>query len=278
MKSRIFVAALALVGLGILDAKTANAVDYYFEPAGATATWNSASWRTDGCGGAVVLAVLPANAHAVICSGKTADVNAAVANPPITLRVEEGGVVTISGFTLPLTGSAANVLSHQIEGRIELTDSNASILLFSNSAVVAGGGRIVGNGSTNSPRIQIGADDTLRLDSRTTIEGTLTMMAATGSATFINDGIVNAKDADYLVMDTLTLNRGSGGVYMVSIASGFLQFTTNATATELSSDFRVENGTLDVLANLITSGTLYKTGGTVDCSTVTCVFANAEFH
>jgi hypothetical protein len=195
-----------------------------------------------------------------------------------------GAAVVFDEFTMIIESS--DLGSSEVEGEIRLNHSDSKLRFITNDAILGGDGKIVGTRILARLEVE-GA--TVTLTSYITIEGLMKITKLSGgtAGTFVNNGEVfatgGANAGDILLLEELTFARGHRGVYRVKSsdhADAGMQFGTNAVATDLSSDFRVEAGTLDVDVNLSTSGTLYYSGGTVDCSQsgVVCVFADAEAH
>ena len=205
------------------------------------------------------------------------------------LNIGPGAVVTISSFTLTvncvnvaaggriiLENGGTLVLNGKggcntstINGRIELMDCESALQIVDVNHTVTGGGSIVGY--CNTAKIVI--DDNLTFTNEATIEGSLQIRA--GDGTFVNNGIVEANhenDED----DRLTLFSGtfSGGTntcnegYKVTESGATLLIGVGSpTTNNMSADFIIEDGTLDVQASVATTGGMRFSGGTIsiDC-------------
>jgi hypothetical protein len=279
MKSRTFVTALAIVGLGIIDAQTANATPRYFDAAGgATGVWNlAANWNATGCGHGGAQGVPVAGDVVIICEDKgvTLDVN----TPAIgALHVQAGASVTVPAFTLLID---SNVLSagvddtHEIDGEILLTTSTSILKFQSNSAILGGDGTILGSNATAKLQIE-GAS--VRLVNHITIKGEMEITEAATGGILVNKGLIDASSAgNILLIDQVTVEDGEGGVYRVS-GTGTLRFASTLTlAADLNSNFELLAATLDIGLDLATTGDLVYEAGTLDCavSGQVCKFGHA---
>jgi hypothetical protein len=176
------------------------------------------------------------------------------------VNVSSAGKIVISGGTLVLTGEAGENTS-TIDGRVELQSSGSTLRIASNSHTLAGSGYI--QGQCNSACIAIGSG--LTLTNQTTICGHLEIAAAQGasSTAFVNDtgGLVRADGAGTL--DVCPDSISGGGDWRVSTSSSaVLQFTTGSQC--LTGRLDVDNGTLNILDTVCTSGVLDFQSGQID--------------
>ena len=82
---------------------------------------------------------------------------------------------------------------------------------------------------------------------------------------------MNANASGTIAITTNELEDTSAGLWQVSASGATLQFDTeDSTSVDLSDDFEVSNGTLDINApEFVTTGALTFTGGTIDCANLT---------
>jgi hypothetical protein len=176
------------------------------------------------------------------------------------VNVASTGRIVISGGTLILDGSAGGNTS-TIDGRIELQTSGSTLRIASNSHTLAGSGYI--QGQCNSACIAIGSG--LTLTNQTTICGHLQIAPAQGasSTALVNDtgGLVRADGAGTLDIHPHTVS-GAGDWQVSTSGSAVLQFTTGS--QNLTGRFDVDNGTLNILDTVCTSGVLDFQGGEID--------------
>lgn len=316
MKSRLLLTALATIGLFIIDGATANAAEDYTWTGATNSDWNeNDNWVITSTGIAPADGVFPG-----FVADDTATIPERPANQPVLnvdlvdpdtpfaldrliirdgatvttgaydMEIEEPGGLTIgSDGTLDVSAAGGVLLltgggTHIVHGTINLADvSTTTLRITTNDITLAGDGVIVGNGNTNS-KIEI---HTKTFTNRMTIRGKLTITKDTTAGKFVNEGLVHANATDagsILALLENTYERGEGGEYKVSQANSTLRFgavaNPTATATGLQSDFTVEAGTLDANVDVITSGNMYYTGGTIDCSPsgVECIFENGIFQ
>ena len=176
------------------------------------------------------------------------------------LRIENGGLVTITGQTLTLDGA----VTHDLDGNLVLWDSTA-IVKFTADATVGGDAAIVGQ--HDSAKIQIEGGDTLTNEMSVKGQLTIETNGGSGDGTFVNGstGVVWANAGGTLLMDgslTLDDNEVDGARALWKATNGsstFLQFASGLTFVdsndELQGDFVLcGNATLDFDVQTRTSG------------------------
>lgn len=172
------------------------------------------------------------------------------------------GTLLIASGTVTLTGNGC--ATSKIDGTVILQRTAplifGSLAFTTNDHVLKGDGAIVGQ--DNVTRIQVSGGLTLTSD--ITIAGALQIHA--GAGTFKNTGLVQADDGT-ANSDTLVLASGTytgSGEWKAASADAFLRFGFAVTATKLTGDFTVSRGTLDIDADVCTTGNLTFTGGKID--------------
>jgi len=175
------------------------------------------------------------------------------------LLIEGAGLLNVSGAggKVDLAGGG----THVIDGQVGLSTST-SVLEISTHAILGGAGRIKGFVAG----AEVSVDSTKTLISQMRIEGILTIAGTSDATTgkFVNRGLVIADSASArILLEDLTYT--GYGQWQVGPTSGTeIEFASDAKATQLWGDFTVLDGTLDVNANVITSGHLHWVDGTID--------------
>ena len=255
-KRLLTVAALFAAALFILDVPAAMADTYRSAQSGdwdQLTTWeifNDPNWATPtkdqgvpACGD-----------NATIRNGHTVDVDTSESVDYVT--VDSGGYIDIQASgTLTLCAASTSTIS-QDKG-IYLSSSTSTLAVSANHTL-SGSGSV--EGRDNAAQIEISGNNTLT--NTTTIEGALEIRA--GSGTFVN-GATGVVHANRITGDKiLTLYSGTiDDVYsdpdraewkVSADTDAILRFSVAATGLE--GDFIVHEGTLDVNANVWTTGDL----------------------
>jgi hypothetical protein len=209
---------------------------------------------------ALALALGAAPAHACVTVSGTLTISGTLTTECV--NVTTNGKVYIAGGTLVLTGANGNNTS-TINGFIQLQDSSSKLSITTNNHTLGGTGYIEGQGS--SAKIAIG--DALTLTNQTTIRGQLEIVPAQGASgtTFTNGtgGVVRANSAGILLVQPNAIGSGSGCWEVTGSSAAFLQIATTARVT---GDVTVANanGTLDIDADVCTTGDLSFAAGKID--------------
>ncbi len=179
------------------------------------------------------------------------------------------GVLNIAaGVTLTLDGDPC--AESKVDGFINLLGSGSVLAFSSNNHTVSGSGLI--DGRHNSARIDIMSAITVTIGADLTVHGAMQIRAVSG--TFDNDGLVEADNAA-TNDDTLECYSGTfagSGEYKVATSGATLKFDSGISDTGLAADFTVGGGTLDIDEEVVTTGNLTFTGGTIS------VAANKTFQ
>jgi len=281
MKSRLFVTALALTGLAIIDAQDASAqTQELYRTEVASVDWNTPAhwaiyddsttppdWRPATTG------EYPQDLDtAIIQPGHTATIDQAETTSFLDVRAD--GTVVTAGQTLTVNGegglkiqpggevnvsAASGVLllsgggEHTVNGMISLADDDgASTLRVTASSVFGGDGRIEGADRNNSLIEVEGAS--VQLASEIFITGSLTITENTTGGIFVNKGVVDPVNGT-IYIDQVTLQDGMDGVYRLS-ESGELRFVENlVSALNLQSDLELfGSGTINIRKDFATTG------------------------
>lgn len=181
---------------------------------------------------------------------------------PHGLTIYRGGRLIVDGGE-GVEGPGAVVLSAGgwtfLYGQIDLAVSKATLRVAGGRHAFFGKGKIVGN--HDRARIEIRGGITFT--SLVQIEGALELRA--GDGTFVNNGRVEANRASR-DDNRLTLYSGTftgHGVYSVTTAGATLQCEPYIAADQLATDFVIDAGAFNVNENVITTGDLTFTGGTL---------------
>jgi len=302
MKSRLFVAALVVVGLGIVSAQTASAAPRYFI---GSSNWSTTSNWATSCSAATDNTAPAAGDEVVICPSKssTYDMSLSGASAIDSLDVQEGADVSFSSsktltvdvvvvrpavstngvpgtITLGASSTSLEITGgdQQIDGEIVLSDAGATLVFNDASTRLEGFGHITG--SNASAEVRIGSGVTLELEPRMTMRGLLkvTRVGADDQGTLINRGVVDADAAGALTIDYVTVDLGEGGIFRLS-STGSLTFGSSGTYANVHSDIEVFGGnssaTVNFDADFRTVGKLVYEAGIVDATGVEAQFARA---
>lgn len=255
-------AICAVLCMGVM-AEAQSTGDFQTRDVNGTHSWNStslwqvynggwsdtATWPTDNTKNVTIRT--PSSSSLVVQVNIT---NAAAAQ----LTVQTSTVVSIlTNQCLEIAGNSSVADANGI-----VLDSTGSKLKVSNDLTISGTGELYG-GSTTA-EIQIA--DTKTLTSEITIEGALKIKEvtpATESATFINNGLVDANINGTLEVATDTISDDTGRRWSLDDDDARLLFSADATGNnKLVGNFDIDAGTLDIDANITTSGTLDQAAST----------------
>ncbi len=283
MKSRILVTALVLFGLGIIDTQSANAAHRVWN-GGSTDFNASGNWDPNGVPGAADTLRVPQTGNDPVLDADI-DVGSLTVGPDASVTTDEfdltisdfGGLIIESGGLLDVSAAGGFLILtgggvHTIKGTVNLANADATTLRITTADIIFhGDGEIVGQSMANS-KVEV---VTVRLVSRVTIKGQLTIGNATTPGTFVNDGLVDASVGAELKLIELIYENGASGVYRLSNASGTLTFSSG-TYANLNSDLEMlEAGTVNIDVDFATTGDLVYEAGTLDASGVTAKFGHA---
>jgi len=226
-----------------------------FQPAGATGNWNVAGNWSGGVPGAGDNAIIP--------DGKTCYVNVSDARAG-AFTVQGAGVLSVNSSCMLEIDNNSSV---NATGGVLLTGSG-STLRISGNLTISGNGSL--EGQDNSAQVELSSSCTLTLASTTTIEGALQLVPKSGASntTFLNLGTVRAdRSSNTLVVDVDALDDActtdvDGDWEVADYSTSKLSLRISSTI--LQGDFSVTNGTLDVQADIMTSGDLSFTGGKIE--------------
>ncbi|HRX83850.1 MAG TPA: hypothetical protein P5572_02390 [Phycisphaerae bacterium] len=303
MKSRITLLTLAVGAVFLAGSSAFGQAVYTSTTSG---DWSNGSiWSCAPNGG--TCATYPGQSFStdvvIVDASDEVDVDLTPANSIVSLELKASSIVNTQNHELTVTGDgglslsgAAAELNIDDQGTVHLTGSGAhsvsssdaairllddqSVLSIENSATVSGSGKIVG--SHASAKIQIA--NTRTFTNAANIEGALEITQPSGSASFANNGIVDANENGRLyvnVSDELT--DSSVAEWRASAAGAVLEFSSdldnNNTAISLDGDFKLSNATariqIDAMPNLTSpfesTGLLNMSAGTLD------VRVNVEF-
>ena len=170
-----------------------------------------------------------------------------------------GSLTIKTSITLTIAGTAGHSAS-TVDGTLVLEGADSTLKITQSDHTLNGQGELIAK--SNTARVQITGN--LVLTSEITIEGALQIRA--GSGTFSNSGLVHANRNATPWMLTLYSGTFDGaGEYRVSTnSSAVLGFRAGVTATGLTGQFTVSNGTLDIDEDVTTTGDLVQTGGMID--------------
>jgi hypothetical protein len=176
------------------------------------------------------------------------------------LIVQSSAFVRIrDGKTLEIRGAS----SVYEAGGLDLYDGDATLKISDSLTFSSTGSSSSIKGESGTAQIAIASSKTLT--STTTIRGRLQIAPASGasSTAFVNDtgGLVLADAAGTLDMQADTVS-GAGDWQVSSNGSAVLQFTTGSQC--LTGRFDVDNGTLNILDTVCTTGVLDFQGGEID--------------
>ena len=259
-------AALVVAAMFIVDAASAETGTYISKSNGA---WSTVTiWKVDTDNNGTVdvdpATVKPTEINRVQI-GHIVDVTGNEAAD--TLDVTSSGVLNIqANKTLTLDNDDAPTDHSLIDGTVNL-EGDLSVLEFIDTDhtidFVSTKGTIAG--ASNTASISIGTGNPT-VTNKVIIEGALEIRAASGKLTNDTGGFVRANRS--ATPWTLTLYDGTfdgAGTYEVSTnSSAVLKFRAGVTATGLTGAVTVSNGTLEVDANVTTTGNVVQTGGTID--------------
>ena len=220
MKRNTLFSFLTIAALGLLTAGPASADTF---------TWNgsvTSGWQTPGNWDLDNGSYPQSGDIAIIPNVATNDPVIDVRDEVVTeLRIQRGGLLTITGKKLTLDGA----VTHDINGDLVLSNSSSKLEFSTNDGTVDGGGAIIGQ--DNSAEIRIADNKTLT--NEMVIRGKLTILDAGSTGTFLNGstGTVNADAAGVLELDnSLSLQDECGADWKATHASATLLF-------EATSDF-----------------------------------------
>jgi hypothetical protein len=179
-----------------------------------------------------------------------------------TFSVATHAILTVPTDKRLEVGTADTGQSSTVDGQIAL-QASSSLLRIMHTHSVSGSGSITGSDSAT-----IGVASGKQLTSTTKIQGVLTIGPdpldenATGTS-FVNDtgGRVIANDAGTLDIHTHAVS-GAGDWEVSTSGSAVLQFTTGSQC--LTGRFDVDDGTLNILADVCTTSVLDFQGGEID--------------
>jgi hypothetical protein len=175
----------------------------------------------------------------------------------VKLKIKSGGTLILTG------GNNDNVST--INGDLKLEANDSILRITANDHTLAGTGSVIGE--DDDAVIQIGAAseaNSLTLTSTTNITGGLEIAPngmATGTMTFVNNGVVDANKSDNPLAICTDVVAGNGD-WKVTSADAELRFWSGSTS--LTGDFTVSSGTLKIYDTAETTGQLYFTHGTIE--------------
>lgn len=178
---------------------------------------------------------------------------------PVGAGTEPGYLKVNAAGTVSLTGGG----THTINGEMHLQVTDSTLLISTNSATLSGDGVV--EGQNNGAQILIA--DGMELINQTTIQGALTIDEESGSAEFDNRSLVRADRAGRIevknvtIRDTVSEDSDHPRWKVSDNASAELRFSI--AATSLVGDFDIDTGTLDIDANVTTSGNIDFSGGQI---------------
>ncbi len=201
------------------------------------------------------------------CWSITADVTLDRDKTVECVEIAYGCKLDLAGYTLTLGGNGGGTST--IHGTLVLSQSTSKLRIKSNDHTMTGSGYLIGehNSATIDDHPVYPGD--LIVASGFTVAGAMQI-----DLDLVNNGRVLADDGttDEDTRDTLLIASGTitgSGVWEVDKLLGaytaFLQFGSGVTsATGLTGNFAVSDGTLDIGQNVCTTGDLTFTGGTIE--------------
>jgi len=269
MERKKILSVLAIAALGVVMASPAAqaGVTEFDANGSASGNWSVSTNWTNGLPGS--------DDRAVIQSGKTCSFDLSSATVG-TLQVD-GTLIILANKTLTIDGASINPThsdDSEVDGNLYLNGSESCLTFTSIDQTMHGDNDGEIAGKANDARIKI---DDVTLTNSITMSGQMSIERLSGSARFCNGstGVVragnpNASGSDEILSlaSNLTViddSDRSTASWEVTDPDGILQF--NEAATGLVGNFIVDNcGTLDVNADITTTGSLTQTAGTVDAS------------